>query len=100
LSVGALDAADQLPGFVVQIRIEPRQHHRALRQIGDRVQEFRRHRHRAGRTGRDHRAGMMRGQPRGFRLDQQIAPRRRFDLAMRLEDIRPEFARDLEEFQR
>ena len=81
LALRVADAADQLPGLVVEIGIEPRQHHRALRQVGDGVQEFRRRRHRAGRAGRDHRTVMMRGQPRGFRLDQEIAPRRRLDLA-------------------
>ena len=34
------DAADRLPGLVVQIGVEPRQHHRALLQAGDGVRNF------------------------------------------------------------
>ena len=30
MALGALDAADRLPGIVIEIGIEPRQHHRAV----------------------------------------------------------------------
>ncbi len=100
LAGGVADAADQLPGGVVQICIEPRQHHGALRQRCDGVQEFRGHRHRAGRARRDHGPVMMRGQARGFGLDQLVAPRRRFDPAALVEDSRPDIAGDGQELQR
>ena len=81
LPCASLTPPIRLPGLVVEIGIEPRQHHRALRQRGDRMEEFRGRRHRAGRARRDHRPIVMRGQARGFGRDQQIAPRRRLDLA-------------------
>ncbi len=94
------DTADQLPGIVVEIGIEPRQHHRALRESADGVEEFRGGRHRSGRARRDHRAVVMRGQARSFRLDQKIAPRRGLDLLDFLEMSRPCLSRDLKEFER
>ena len=64
------DAADQLPGVVVEIGIETRQHHGALRQPGDDFKKSRRRGHRTGRSCGDHRAIVVRGQARGFGLDQ------------------------------
>ena len=61
------DAADALPVLVVEIGIEPRQHHRALGQRRHRMEELRGRRHRAGRTGGDHGPIMMRSKTRGFR---------------------------------
>ncbi len=40
------------------------------------------------------------GQPRGFRLDQQVAPRRRLDLAVCLKNPGPGILGDVEELQR
>ena len=95
------DAADQLPGVVVEIGIEPRQHHRALRQAGDGMQQSRGRRHRSGRARRDHRTVVMRGQARGFGLDQQIAPRRRLDpVDARRASSGHAVLRDVEELQR
>ena len=41
---------------VVEIGVEPRQHHGAVRQLGDGGEQLRGRRHRAGRAGGDHRA--------------------------------------------
>ena len=71
--------ADQRPRLVVEIGIEPRQHHRALRQLRDRGEEARGRRHRAGGAGRDHRPARLRGEPLGFGVDQQVAAQRRLD---------------------
>jgi hypothetical protein len=95
-----LASADSPPGLVVEIGIESRQHHRAMRQRGNRMEESRGCRHRAGRPRRDHRGVLLRGQPRGLRRDQQIAPRRRLDLPDLREMVGPCLARDLQELQR
>ena len=56
LPCASRDAADRCcQAIVVEIGIEPRQHHRAVRQTGHGVEEFCGRRHRAGRTCRDHR---------------------------------------------
>ncbi len=90
------DAADLLPRFVVEIGIESRQHHRALRQRAHGVQEFRRGRHRSGRAGGNHRTVVMRGEAFGLCLDQKIAPRRRLDFLDGLKIGRPGLPRDLQ----
>jgi hypothetical protein len=94
------DATDCLPGLLVEIGIEPRQHHGAVLQGGHHGQEFRGRRHRAGRARCDDRPFMMRGQPDGFRFDQAVAPVRRLDPADLLEMIGPRLARDAQEIQR
>ena len=48
-------ASNQAPGVLVEIGIEPRQHHCAMRQLGDCRDQFRGRRDRTGRTGCDHR---------------------------------------------
>ena len=90
----------RLPRLLVEIGVEPGQHHRAMRQLRHRMQEFRGRRHRTGRARRDHRALVMLGQPLGFGGDQQIAPRRRLDLADLLQMIRPQLSRDAQEVER
>ena len=52
----ARDARQARPAFIVEGEIEARQHHGAVRQRGDHLQEPRRGRHRAGRAGGDHRS--------------------------------------------
>ena len=89
LPCASLTPPIDLPGLVVQIGVEPRQHHRALLQAGHGGEEFRGRRHRAGRTRRDHRPFMMRGQARGFGLDQAVAPFRGLDPADLLQMFRP-----------
>ena len=79
LSVGAPRAADAPPALFVELGVEARQHHGAMREFCDGVQEFRRCRHRAGGACGDHRPAMMFCEPRGFRLDQQVAASRRFN---------------------
>ena len=79
-------SADQLPGRVVEIGVEPGQHHGAVRQRRDGGEQLRGRRHRAGRARRDHRA-VVRREPLALGLDQQIAPRRRLDLAVALEQL-------------
>ncbi len=93
-------AADRVPGRFIEIGVEPRQHHGAVRQLRDDVEEFGGRRHRAGRAGRDHRTRVMRGEPRGFRLDQEIAPRRGLDPADLLQVVRPGVAGDAQEVER
>jgi hypothetical protein len=93
-------AADRLPGFFVEIGVEPGQHHRTLLQAGHGIEEFCGRRHRAGRTGRHHGSLMMRGQPRGFGLDQAVAPLGGLDPADLLQMLRPCLARDAQKFQR
>ena len=93
-------AADALPRAFVELGIEPRQNDGALRQLCNHVQEFCGRRHRSGRTGRDHRAGVMGGEAFGFRIDQKIAPRRRFDLSDFGKIFRPRLSRDLQELER
>ena len=93
-------AADALPGLLVEIGVEPRQHHRAMRQNADGVEEACRRRHRTGRTRRDHRPVVMRGEARGFGCDQQIAPRRRLDPLDLRQMRRPCLSRDPQEFER
>ena len=51
-----LDLADQLPGALIEIGIEPGQHHGAVRQLRDGGEQARGRRHRAGGAGGDHRA--------------------------------------------
>ncbi len=100
LVAGRRAAFDHAPGRVIEIGVEPRQHHRAMRQPGDGGDQFGGRRHRAGRSGGDHRPVALHGEP--FRLggDQQVAARRRLDPAVRGEQRGPGLARDLEEPQR
>ncbi len=97
-AIRSLHTADQLPGVAVEVGVEPRQHHRAPRQAGDGMQQPRGRRHRSGRARRDDRA-VMRGEADGLGLDQEVAPRRRLDPAMRREDVGPRRPGDVEEFQ-
>ena len=53
------------PALLVERFVEPRQHHRAVRQRGDDFKQPRRRRHGAGRSRRDH--GMRRTTERAFR---------------------------------
>ena len=98
-AVAVHGAADQRPCGVVQISIEAGQHHGALRQARDGGEQFGGRRHRAGRTRGDHRA-VVRGEPHAFRLDQQIAPRRRIEPAFLRKLRRPIVSGDLEEAER
>ena len=93
--------ADDLPGVVVEIGIQSRQDHRALRKRRNGVQEFRRRRHRSGRARRDHRTVGMRGQAPGFGIDQQeFAPRRRLYFLDFLQMCGPGLSRNLQELER
>ena len=94
------DTADQLPRIVIESGVQARQHHRALRESGNGVEEFCGCRHRSGRARGNHRTVVMRGQAPGFRLDQEIAPRRRLDFSNFLEMRGPCLSRNSEEFQR
>ncbi len=98
--VGALVAADQPPGLLVEIGIEARQHDGAVRQVRDRGNQLGGRGNRAGRTGSDHRRIGFARKPRGFGLDQGVAARGRFDVAALAQDLRPALARELQEFQR
>ena len=92
-------AADQRPGLIVEIGVEAGQHHGAARQACDGREQLRGRRHRAGRACGDHRAA-MRFEPLAFRLDQEIAPRRRIDLVPLGQDRGPRLAGDLQELER
>jgi hypothetical protein len=94
------DAADDLPGIVFEIGIQSRQHDRALRKLCDNMQEFRRGRHRSGRTRRDHGTCVARGETSGFGFDEKIPPRRGLDFLNLLEISGPGLARDPQEFER
>ena len=72
----ALIAGDQLPRLLVEIGVEAGQHHGAVRQPRDGRDQFGGRRDRAGRAGGDHRPVGLARKPRGFGLDQPIAPRR------------------------
>ena len=95
------DAAfDHVPRRIIEVGIEPRQHHGAMGQAGDGGDQPGGRRHRAGGAGGDHRPIALFGEP--FRLggDQPVAARRRFDPAALGEHGGPILARDLEEPQR
>ncbi len=92
--------ADAAPGVLVEVGVEARQHHGAMRQRCDRMQEFCGGRHRAGGAGGDHRTMGMCGQPPGFRRDEEIAPRRGLDPVDLGEMAGPGNARDAQEFER
>ena len=96
----ALVAGNQLPRLLVEIGIEAGQHHGAVRQPRDGRDQFGGRRDRAGRAGGDHRRVGLARKPRGFRLDQKIAPRDRLDDAAFAQHLRPLFDGDLQEFQR
>ena len=91
-----LDLADQLPGALIEIGIEPRQHHGAVRQLRDGGEQARGRRHRAGGAGGDHRRGIHR-KADALGLDQQIAARGRLDLAFGFEQLRPVLGGDFQE---
>ena len=96
----ALVARDQAPGFFVEIGIEARQHHGAMRQARDGRDQFGGRRDRAGRAGGDHRRVGLARKPRGLRLDQRVAPLRRLDTIRARSGPPASLARDLQEFQR
>ena len=75
------DAADGLPGLVVQIGVEPRQHHRALLQAGYGGENFAVAGIEPVEPAAMTRPFMMRGQARGFGFDQAVAPFRGLDPA-------------------
>ena len=100
LPCASLTPPIDLPGFLVEIGVEPGQHDRAQLQAGHGGEEFRGRRHRAGRAGSNHGPLMMRGQARGFRLDQAVAPFGGFDPADFPQMLRPCLARDTQKFQR
>ena len=93
-------AGDQLPGIRIEIDIESRQHHGAVRQPRNGCDQSGGCRHRAGRAGGDHRTIGVGGKPRRFCLDQRVAPARSLDGAALGENLRPGLARDLQEFER
>ena len=64
----ASDAGDGTPGVVVEVLVEARKHHGAMRQRGDGRQQLGGCRHRTGGTGGDHRRGAARQTP-GFGFD-------------------------------
>jgi hypothetical protein len=94
------DAADRSPGVVIEIGIEPRQNDGALRQLCHGVQELCGRRHRTGRACRNHRPVMVFAEPRGFGVDQEIAPRCRLDFFDLGKIGRPCHARDAQKVER
>ena len=65
-----------------RVGVETGQHDRAVRQSRNASQKYCGRRHRTGRAGRDHRASWCAVKPRGFGLDQLVAPRRRLHRAV------------------
>ena len=96
----ALVAGNQPPGRFVEIGIEARQHHGAMRQSRDGRDQFGGRRDRAGGAGGNDRAVGLARKPRGFGLDQRVAPFRRLDAIAFGKDPRPRLTRDLQKFQR
>ena len=78
-----------VPGRLVEVGVEAGQHHRAVRQLRDGLDQRRGRRHRAGGAGRDHRAAACAASRLRFGRDQQVAPRGRLDPAALGEDRRP-----------
>ena len=71
----------------IEIEIEPGQHHGAVRQRGDRLEQPRRRRHRAGRSCGDHRMRRALRQPLGLERHQPVAARDRRDQPAARRDI-------------
>ena len=94
-SVGVAPAGDVVPRRLVEIGVEAGQHHGAMRELRDRLDQGRGRRHRAGGAGRDHGTAGVRGEPLGFGGDQQVAPLGGLDPAALGEDRRPGVAHDL-----
>ncbi len=93
-------AADRLPGRLVEVGVEPRQHHGAVRQVRDRCKQLCGRRHRCGRACRDHRARAVALESRGLRIDQGVASRRGVHQAELGEICWPRLAHNLEKFER
>jgi hypothetical protein len=92
-------AADEVPRRIVEVGVEPGQHHRAAGKARDGREKARGGGHRAGRAGGDHRRARCDEAAR-FRRDQPVAPLRRLDRAAFTENRRPVQPRDLQELQR
>ncbi len=73
-------AADEVPRRIVEVGVEPRQHHGAAGKARDGREKARGGGHRAGRAGGDHRRARG-GEAARFRRDQPVAPLRRLDRA-------------------
>ncbi|ODN69362.1 hypothetical protein A6302_03346 [Methylobrevis pamukkalensis] len=97
---GADRRGDQAEARVVEIGVEARQHHGALRQARDRGQQPGGGRDRAGRAGGDDRAGRPGGQPVDQPLGEAATPLHRLDQAAFGEKRRPGGGGDVEEGQR
>ena len=86
------------PGWLRQRLVEIGQHHRAVRQTGDRGEQARRGRHRAGRAGGDHRAGEAAGlEAPALGLEHAVAKIGRVAFAALGQDRRPGLGDDVEE---
>ena len=93
--VGVAPAGDVVPGFLVEVGVEPGQHHGAVRKLRDRLDQRGGRRHRAGGAGGDHGAAGMGAEPLRLGGDQEVAPLGGLDLAALVEDRRPGLAHDL-----
>ena len=89
------------PAFLVERQVEAGQHHGAVRQRGDDLEQPRRGRHRSGRSCRDHRPRRRVGhEPRRLEFHQPIPPRGRRDEPVVAEIGRPMLGDDLEKVDR
>ena len=80
--VGSAPPPVKFPGGVVELSVEPRQHHGAAREVRDGREQARGRRHRAGRTGGDHRRAGC-GEAVRIASDQLVAPFLRLDRCVR-----------------
>ena len=95
-----LIARNQPPRFLIEIGVEPGQHHGAVRKPRDGGNQLCGRRDRAGRTRDDYGRVSLAGKPRRLGHDQTVAPLDRFDEAALLQDLRPLFDGDLQKLQR
>ena len=96
----ARDDRQGSPAVVVEREIEARQHHGAVRQRGDGLEQPSRRRHRSRRSRRDHRVRRALGEPLSFERHQLVAARDRRDEPFVGEVARPMLGHDLEELDR
>ena len=90
-----------LPGCIIQIAIQPGQHHRAIRQVRNGGNQFRRRRYGTGGTGNDNRPGWRMGaQPLHFAPDEIVAMRSGIRKPAFRQNIRPQIGDDVEKTER
>ena len=96
----AVMAGDQPPAVLVEMGVQSRQYHRAVRKPRNSGDQICGCRDRPGRAGDNHRPVRFPGKARCLGFDQRIASRRRLDSLRFAQNLRPAFARDLQEAQR